>query len=267
MDIREKYEKLQGLLKQMGRVAVAFSGGVDSAFLLAAAREALGEGVLAVTASSPSFPAREQAEAETFCRERGISQVVFASEEMKLEAYRKNPPDRCYICKRSIFGKIREIAEGHHTDWVIEGSNTDDEGDYRPGMRAIKELGIRSPLREAGFSKAEIRALSKEMGIPTWEKPSFACLASRFAYGERIDEKRIAMVGRAEQFLLDQGFAQVRVRIHGSIARIEVLPGDIARLAGPGMRERVAEELKALGFTYVALDLVGYRTGSMNEVL
>lgn len=267
MDIQEKYRRLQQNLQKLGSAAVAFSSGVDSTFLLKAAYDTLGDRVIAVTASSSSFPGRELAEAKRFCEENGIRQMIFKSGELEMEEFRQNPPNRCYICKHALFEKIREIAKENHMEYVIEGSNTDDEGDYRPGMQAIKELGIKSPLREAQLSKAEIRELSKQMGLPTWDKPSFACLASRFVYGETIDERKLGMVGQAEQFLLDLGFRQVRVRLHGNMARIEVLPEELQRIAEPEMREKIAFRFKAYGFTYVTLDLMGYRTGSMNETL
>lgn len=265
--LQEKYNRLQRILQDYGSVAVAFSGGVDSTFLLKAAQEALGDRVLAVTASSCSFPLRELNEARAFCAEQGIRHLVCRSEELDIEGFRHNPPNRCYLCKRELFEKIGAIAKEQGIAAVAEGSNLDDEGDYRPGLQAVRELGVKSPLREAGLHKEEIRALSKELGLPTWNKQSFACLSSRFVYGETISEEKLSMVDRAEQLLLDLGFHQVRVRIHKDLARIEIQPGEFARLLEEETRQRVERECKALGFLYVTLDLGGYRTGSMNEVL
>ena len=263
--MQEKLQQLRDYLARQQSVAVAFSGGVDSTFLLKVARDVLGDRAVAVTASSCSFPQRELKEAEAFCRQQGIEQIVIQSEELEIEGFRSNPPNRCYLCKRELFGKIRLIARDLRLQAVVEGSNTDDMGDYRPGLRAVNELGILSPLRYAGLNKAEIRQLSKDLGLPTWDKPSFACLASRFVYGEEITRERLSMVERGEQLLLDQGFRQVRVRLHGNLARIEVEPGEFARLQAN--RERIVSSFRSYGFAYVTMDLTGYRTGSMNETL
>lgn len=267
MTIHDKYRVLQENLKALGSAAVAFSSGVDSTFLLKAAQEALGDKVIAVTASSCSFPKRELEEAKAFCEKNGIRQIIVESEELDIDGFRQNPKNRCYLCKHELFEKIWEIAKENGMNAVAEGSNMDDNGDYRPGLIAVKELGVSSPLRQAELSKAEIRELSKEMGLPTWDKQSFACLSSRFVYGETINEKKLGMVDKAEQLLLDMGFHQVRVRIHGNIARIEVLPGEIARIVEEENRMQIASKLKEYGFDYVTLDLLGYRTGSMNETL
>ncbi|MDR1028061.1 MAG: ATP-dependent sacrificial sulfur transferase LarE [Clostridiales Family XIII bacterium] len=265
-----KFEKMKTIIRGSGSLAVAFSGGVDSTFLLKTAHDLLRDRVIAVTARSCSFPERELKEASAFCAEHGIRHFITDSEELDIEGFSQNPPNRCYLCKSELFEKIGAIAKREGISHIAEGSNTDDEGDYRPGLRAVAELGIKSPLREAGLSKDDIRALSKDMGLPTWNKQSFACLSSRFAYGETIDVKKLSMVDRAEQLLLDLGFTQVRVRIHGKDgeqARIEILPGEFPKLTEAETRRIVCDRFAEIGFTYISLDLKGYRTGSMNEVI
>ena len=266
-ELLEKYGKLVEYIKSLESVAVAFSSGVDSTFLLHAAKEALGDQVIAITATSLSFPQRELKEATEYCREQGVRHFIVESEEMQIEGFSQNPKNRCYLCKHELFTKIREIAADQGMKEVLEGSNLDDNGDYRPGLVAIAELDIKSPLRHIGFTKEEIRKLSAHFGLPTWKKQSFACLASRFPYGDEITEKKLRMVDRAEQLLLDLGFRQLRVRIHDKVARIELEPSEFGRFMEEDIRTRVYEEFKKIGFDYVALDLRGYRTGSMNETL
>ncbi|MGI6004138.1 MAG: ATP-dependent sacrificial sulfur transferase LarE [Christensenellales bacterium] len=267
MDAQLKLQKLKDYLKELTSVAVAFSGGVDSTFLLKVAYDVLGGNVMAVTARSCSFPERELKEAQAFTQLHGIRHVICDSEELDIEGFSCNPVNRCYLCKTELFTKIRAIAQQNGLLHVAEGSNTDDTGDYRPGLQAVSELGVLSPLRHAGLSKEEIRLLSRELGLPTWQKQSFACLSSRFVYGESITAEKLKMVDLAEQLLLDLGFRQVRVRIHGNLARIEISPQEFDKIMEPSCRDRVYEQLKGYGFSYVSLDLKGYRTGSMNETL
>ena len=266
-ELMEKRKALQANLQSLGSVAVCFSGGVDSSLLLAVAHETLGDHVIAVTAKDASVPERELKEAKTFCEERGIRHIVCTVEPLKEEGYRHNSPERCYFCKRCIFSEAKRIAAENGIACIAEGSNTDDLGDYRPGLKAAAEYMVKSPLRDARLNKAEIRLLSKAMGLPTWNKPAYACLASRFVYGEEITEEKLRMIGQAEQVLIEYGFPEERVRLHGNVARIEVPAKDIPRLAADGTREAVCDALKKIGFLFVAIDMNGYRTGSMNVTL
>lgn len=266
-ELHNKLAHLKEYIKELDSVAIAFSSGVDSTFLLKVAHEILGDNVMAITVQSGSFPKRELNEAIAFCKKEDIRHKVCQVDEMKIEGFSQNPPNRCYLCKHALFEKIGAIAEKNEIAYVAEGSNMDDLGDYRPGLQAVAELGVKSPLREAGFTKAEIRELSKEMGLSTWEKPSFACLASRFVYGETISKEKLIMVENAEQLLLEHGFRQFRVRMHGRMARIEVLPEEFLKLLQEEVREDIVKQFKQFGFTYVTMDLTGYRMGSMNETL
>jgi len=266
--LQKKYEALKQYLQDLESVVVAYSSGVDSTFLLYAAKEALGDNLIAVTAASDFFPKRELEETKVFCEEIGVQHRILYADELEVEGIAENPTNRCYLCKKDLFGKFVALAKECKMAAVVEGSNVDDEGDYRPGMQAIAELGIKSPLRAVRFTKAEIRELSREFGLSTWEKPSFACLASRFPYGEIITKEKLHKVEEAEQLLLDLGFQQFRVRIHGEdLARIELLPSDFEAVMKDETRELIYEKLRRFGFAYVSLDLRGYRTGSLNEVL
>lgn len=263
----DKYGRLKDYLASFGSVAVAFSSGVDSTFLLYAAKEALGDRAIAVTASSCSFPERELNEAKEYCSRMGIRHFVIKSEELEIEGFSHNPKNRCYLCKHELFEKIGALAKEQGINEIAEGSNLDDNGDYRPGLQAVAELGVKSPLRHIGFTKQEIRELSRYLNIPTWNKQSFACLSSRFPYGDLINEKKLKMVDRGEQLLLDMGFHQLRVRIHGDVARIELLPEEFPKFMEEKTRLSVYKKFKEYGFSYVTLDVLGYRMGSMNETL
>jgi uncharacterized protein len=262
-----KLKRLHALLNDMGGVVIGYSGGCDSTLLAAVAGEVLGDRAVCVLASSATYPRSEVEEALETADRLGIPVTRIDTDELRDEAFTANTPDRCYFCKRELFGKLAAIGKAEGIDWVADGSNVDDLDDYRPGGRAAAELGIRSPLREAGLTKEEIRELSHRLGLPTWDKPAFACLSSRIPYGIRIEPAVLARLEEAERFLKELGFRQVRVRHHGDIARIEVEPEKIQRLASPEIRREVAQKFKELRYLYTTLDLDGYRTGSMNAVL
>jgi uncharacterized protein len=261
-----KYRRLLDLIAGKGSAAVAFSGGVDSSFLCHAAREALGDRAAAITVLSPMLPKSEADCARLVSAQVGIRHFFVEEDEID-EEVAANPRERCYFCKKLEFGTILAEARKHGINTVLDGSNMDDLGDYRPGLAALAELEICSPLREAGLSKAEIRDLSRRFGLPTWDKPAFACLASRIPYGERIDREKLGRVERAEDLLREMGFRQIRVRSHGDIARIEVAPGERKRFFEESLMDSVSQSLKSFGFLYAALELEGYVQGNLNRAL
>jgi uncharacterized protein len=265
--VQKKLDLLRGILRGYGGVVVAYSGGLDSTFLLKVARDVLGDKAVAVTACSSTYPEREFKEAVKQAKEIGAAHVVIESEELAIKGFAENPVNRCYFCKKELFSKLLAVAKKHGLSHVADGSNVDDLGDFRPGRDAATECGVVSPLIEAGLTKSDVRKLSKKLGLATWDKPSFACLSSRFPYGHAITPEKLGMVEQAENLLLSLGVRQVRVRHHGDTARIEVEAKEIPRLLSGPQRQKIVSALKEIGFTYVTVDLEGYRTGSMNQVV
>jgi len=265
--LQEKYDRLKEIIKEAGSAAVAFSGGVDSTFLLKVCGDLLGDRALAVTARSETYPERELKQSEELAQQIGARQIIIASEELDIPGFSENPPNRCFFCKQELFTKVKRIAEEQGIRWVFDGTNGDDSQDFRPGRQAATQLGVRSPLEEAGLGKEEIRTLSKLLGLPTWDKPSFACLSSRFPYHTKITSSALQQVGKAENYLWNLGMRVFRVRHHDTIARLELGAREMRMTCEDDIREPLVRHFKSLGYTYVTLDLQGYRTGSMNETL
>jgi len=266
-ELDSKMRELRKIILEMQSMLVAYSGGVDSTFLLKIVKDVLSDNVVAVTAQSLVYPAGELKEAQELAKTIGVEHIVIESNELDIPEFAQNTPDRCYYCRKVLFSKFNEIARQRGLKHVVDGCNLDDTADYRPGIRAARETGVRSPLKEAKLTKEDIRKFSKQVGLSTWNKPSIACLASRFPYGDRITSEALAMVAEAEDYLYTLGFGQLRVRHHGTVSRIEVPAEDMTAFLNNRLRTQIVDHLKAIGYTYVALDLQGYRTGSMNETL
>jgi len=265
MIAEEKFVKLKAILREMGNVIIAYSGGVDSTFLVKAAKDTLGEKALAVIGTSPTYPQKEFKEAKDYAREIGMRYVVIEIEEIRDPSFSSNTRERCYYCKKRLFSKIKERAMKEGIQFILDGTNSDDKRDFRPGRKASQELNVRSPLLEAGLSKEEIRKLSRGLKLPTWDKPAQACLSSRVPYGEEITGEKLKRIEEGEEFIRSLGFRQVRLRHHGKLARIEVDKEDIQRFFKDSVREKITDKLLNLGYTYVTLDLEGYCTGSLNK--
>ena len=266
-DVEGKQDRLVRQLRDVGSLLVAFSGGVDSAFLLAVAHETLGKGAVAATAVSEIYPRREEEQAKVFARERGIEHIIFQSNEMGLPAFVANGPDRCYHCRKSFYEKLLEIAGERSIESVAHAANVDDLQDYRPGLEAAKEMGVMAPLVDSGLTKEEIRFVAKKMGLSQWDKPAMACLATRIPYGSPVTDQKLKMIEDAEQFLVDRGFRQCRVRHHGSVARIELDDSGLASIMEADLKKEVVQRLRQIGFLHVVLDLEGYESGRMNRAL
>jgi len=262
-----KLNNLKDYIASLKSVAVAFSSGVDSTFLLKTCSMVLNQNCTAITVKSPFFPKKELEEAIDFCKKEKIKHIILDIDILKNNDVIINPTNRCYLCKKEIFKNIKKVAYENNINYILEGSNLDDDSDYRPGMKAIRELNILSPLKHADLNKAEIRLLSKKMDLKTYKKPSFACLASRIPYGEKITLNKLNMVEKGEKILSDLGFSQYRVRVHNNLARIEILPDEFKKIIKEDKKNTIVTEFKKLGFSYVSMDLAGYRTGSLNEVI